>query len=125
MNNFFSPVLKWTLVDRQYLPPSPSPLDRQTWHTFLSKLGVKDFLCVRKEEVHLEQHELVSTRFLCIMFGVVFILHYLVGIVFHIKKKKREKCYSLQFVSLKKTAALKVTLILSSRIIRLNRILEN
>ncbi|KAK0061751.1 protein NO VEIN isoform X6, partial [Biomphalaria pfeifferi] len=44
------PGLDWILVDTSYLPMNPSQQDRQSWHMFLSELGVTDFLKVTKVE---------------------------------------------------------------------------
>ncbi|CAL1544092.1 unnamed protein product [Lymnaea stagnalis] len=44
------PGMSWTLVDSAYLPIPATQHDVQSWHTFLSSLGVTDFLSVQKVE---------------------------------------------------------------------------
>ncbi|CAG5134711.1 unnamed protein product, partial [Candidula unifasciata] len=55
------PGIEWTLVDGAYLPHSPSHHDLQSWHHFLSDLGVVDFLRVRQSEVHFDKSNIHET----------------------------------------------------------------
>ncbi|KAL3859495.1 hypothetical protein ACJMK2_009714 [Sinanodonta woodiana] len=48
----------WILLDGCYLMNSSNQLDVHRWHDFFIKLGVTDFLDVKKEEVHLDPNTL-------------------------------------------------------------------
>ncbi|KAL3859496.1 hypothetical protein ACJMK2_009715 [Sinanodonta woodiana] len=48
----------WILLDGCYLMNSSNQLDVHRWHDFFIKLGVTDFLDVKKEEVHLDANTL-------------------------------------------------------------------
>ncbi|XP_055892730.1 uncharacterized protein LOC106068793 isoform X2 [Biomphalaria glabrata] len=55
------PVLDWILVDTSYLPSNPTQPDRQSWHKFLSELGVTDFLKVSKVEKSFDKSNIHET----------------------------------------------------------------
>ncbi|XP_021342125.1 uncharacterized protein LOC110442712 isoform X2 [Mizuhopecten yessoensis] len=48
------PGYDWILLDSVYLNNCKSNPDKQRWHSFLSKLGVTNFLCVRSEKVQID-----------------------------------------------------------------------
>lgn len=47
-------------MDTSYLPSNPTQPDRQSWHKFLSELGVTDFLKVSKVEKSFDKSNIVS-----------------------------------------------------------------
>ncbi|XP_060075304.1 uncharacterized protein LOC132554994 [Ylistrum balloti] len=55
------PGYEWILVDSVYLTNCKTSHEIQRWHSFLSKLGVTNFLCVRSEKVPIDAASISSS----------------------------------------------------------------